>query len=124
MTRGIVALTGAAVLLAASGAAWAGQRAVVELGLDSCPSPTAVAATGADGAVVFHNLNPGRYVVSLDAGASGGAVVIDQLGSGRSVAGRLSAPEGGHRFAVDSGGRRIVVDVIRGGGEIRVQLAP
>jgi hypothetical protein len=103
-------------------AALAGPRAVVELGRESCAGPVAVAATDTEGAVVFHNLAAGRYVISLPAETGGLAVAVVDSASGRWLSGRLSGVTDGRRYAVDESGQRIVVALVRD-GDIRIQLA-
>lgn len=123
MTRGIGGLIGAvaALCLLGASAALAGQRPMVELEKDSCAGPVAAVMTGEDGVAVFHNLEAGRYVVTLPAETGRVTVAVADDASGRWISGRLSAVTDGRRYAVAADGQRIVVAVGRG-GEIRVQM--
>ena len=122
-TRLGAALAALALLGAASAAfAWSGQRTVVELEKDSCAGPVAAAAAGADGSAVFHEVNAGRYVISLPAEVRGVTLSVADSESGQWISGRLSSPADGRRYAIGDDGQRIVVAVARAGGEIRVQL--
>lgn len=123
MTRGIGRLIGAVVALALLGApaAFARGRQMVELERDSCAGPVAAVMTGENGVAVFHNLDAGRYVVTLPAEIGRVTLAVTDDASGRWITGRLSAVTEGRRYAIGRDGQRIVVAVPRG-GEIRVQF--
>jgi len=122
MTRGTTRLIAAVVALALLGApaAFARGRQMVELERDSCAGPVAAVMSGENGVAVFHNLDAGRYVVTLPAEAGRVSVAVADDG-GRWISGRLSAVTDGRRYAVGRDGERIVVAVARGGA-ISVQL--
>lgn len=124
MTRRTTRLgaTVAALVLLGGASALAVTRPVVELEKDSCAGPVAAAMTAADGSVVFHNMDAGRYVVTLPAETGAMSVAVAEGGTDRWVSGRLSAVTDGRRYAVGSDGQRLVVAVTRGGGEIHVRL--
>ena len=112
----------ALVLMALSAApAWSASALMVELEKDTCAGPVAAVSAKADGSVVFHHLDAGRYVITLPAEAGGMTLTVADEAGGRWISGRLSAPSDGRRYAIGSNGQRIVV-AVAGGGEIHIQL--
>lgn len=121
MTRGMIRLGAvcAAIAALAGPAAWARPALTVELEKDSCAGPVAAVVAGAGGAVVFHHLDAGRYVISLPAEAGGVRLAVAE--GDRWIAGRLSAVWNGRRYALGEDGERLVV-AVGGDGEIHIRL--
>ena len=127
MTRGIARLGAAVVVVAAlmvASAAWAwppASRTTVELETEACTGPVAAVLSGEDGAVVFHGLNAGRYVIALPQDAGRMTVTVVEGGVGRTISGKLSPVTNGRRYAVGADGSKIVV-AVASGGQVRLRL--